>query len=190
MNEICYSAENAFKTRFEAVKTAYNRDDHRGAIYGLADCMQSIMVNKKGVRPNCTSGLINESEEKEGLTGRDGEFLRREYYLNIVGIDEKMRSATRDELNLFLVLADPDILDNEKVQAAFFDRLSTLQKEEMAQKVSQNKGDDSNLESQHEEETKQYAQFFGFFKGAVKVHSINAFFPAGYVSEDSFSERD
>lgn len=182
MNEVCYSAKNAFKRRFDETQSACSRADHQHAIYGTADYTQSIMVNQKGIRPNCSSGLIIESEEKEGLTGRDGKFLRREYSLTPVGIEYKMQDATRDELDLFLVLANPKILNNEAIQTSFFDRLSTIQKEESVQKVLEHTSDAA-LREQHNEETEQYSEFFGLFQGAVENPSHRAFYPKGYTPE-------
>lgn len=189
MNDVCYSAKNAFETRFNHTQSACNRADHGQAIYGTADMAQSLMVNKKGIRPDCSSGLIIESEEMDGLTNRDGSFLRREYCLNARGIEENMQNATRDELNLFLVLADPKILNNETIQAAFFDRLSTIQKEEGVQDVLQHGGGNLELRDRHEEETEKYSEFFGFFQNAVEGH-YKTFYPAGYTPEAPLPEEN
>ena len=185
MNEVCFSAKDAFEKRFSQVESALNRKDHGHAIYGTENINQSIMVNKRGFRPKCTSGLIYESEELEGLTGRDGEFLRREYCLSNIGVADKLQQATRDELNLFCVVADPNVLNNEENQQAFFDRLSTVQKEESIQNVLSHRSS-SALTEQHSEELNKYEQFFGMFQGAVENPTSKAFFPKGYEPEAEF----
>lgn len=179
MNEVCYSAKDAFEKRFIQVQSASSTKGHEHAIYGTENIKQSVMVNKKGFRPNCSSGLIYESEELEGLTGRDGQFVRREYTLSNVGIAEKMQEATRDELNMFLVLANPNVLNDEENQKAFFDRLTAIQKEENIQSVLGHKSS-SELSEKQEEEVEKYNKFFEMNKGAVEDPTIKAFFPAGY----------
>lgn len=170
MNEICYSAEDAFKKRLSETEDACKNPQER-VIYGSAHYAQQIIVHtmqdikENYARPNCPNKIFTESEPKAGSTGRDGVILYRGYTLDVSKNDilNKLSVATRDELNLFLILANPTILNNDKVQKAFLDRVSIIQKEEKTHPEKQN------------EENLAYTKFFKNIHGAIYDSSKDAF---------------
>ena len=175
MGEVCFSADQAFNVRFNQVKTACENKDKKMVIYGPVHCKQTIITHKFNdskdyMRPKCETGLIIESEVRDGQTGRDGVFLCRDYTLSPVKgtILQTLPFATRDELLLFLVLADPDNLNDQEIQKAFLDRASALKDESIS----------------------KYAEFMQFFDGAVKNDSFFAYFPKGYVPEYASSPEN
>ena len=174
MNEVCYSAKDAFEKRFNKVK--YACEAYRVAIYGSADWKQDIIISagnaktqQKLSNPNCESGLIYESEISEGKTVRDGSFLMKSYILLSDNKDEilkKFDKANRDELLLFMVLANPTLLNDNEIQDAFFNRVSTIHEQEGATEEAQRR------------EVSDYSKFFKCFKGAHKDPVVaHSYFP-------------
>lgn len=182
MSIVYFSAKNAFEERLKDITSAVSNPSGKAAIYGTGTRNLSIIVNDNGIRPVCSSGLINESEETDGLTIRDGNVKIRSYNVNENNILESMKNATRDELDLFISLADPNTLNNLQIQSSFFGRLHEIQQQDIFNAAVQNKSDEG-LEALHMEETVQYADFYLKLEGAVEVPEHHAFYPQGYGKE-------
>lgn len=178
MNDVHISTTLALFARRNELEGAVAREDHQKALWGTADRMQSIATSVGG-RPNCTSGLIWESEEREGVTGHLGQHMYRNYEINPNGILTNIPNATKDEVNLFMVLARPDVLNTEGVQDAITARLDTIHKEETISAVMTH-SDKADLENKQEIENNTISSIFDCVKDAVHVEAGDRFYPAGY----------
>ena len=182
MNEVCYSAKDAFEKRFNWVKFAC--ESNNVAIYGSADWKQELIIysnnakiQQKVVHPNCENGLIQESEATEGKLNRVGICLMRTYFLasnNKNELLEKLNISNMDELLLFMVLANPTLLNDNDIQEAFFRRLSDIQQL------------DGSIEKTQKDEVLVYSKFFKFFEGAYEDDIVShAYFPNKNEKEHS-----
>jgi len=183
MSTVYFSAKHAFDERLKDVTAAASSDNKKVAIYGTGTQKLEVIVKDKGVRPDCVSGLINESSETDAFTMRDGDVKVRSYKVNEENIIENMGNATRDELNLFMSLANPKILNDRDVQSSFFDRVSKIQERDFFEAAVGHRSSEG-LEEAHMEETAGYTEFYSKVQGAVEVPEYHVFYPQGYVKSE------
>ena len=105
--------------------------------------------------------------------------MYRSYEINPNGILTNIPNATKDEVNLFMVLARPDVLNTEGVQDAIAARLDTIHKEETISAIMTH-SDKEELADKQEIENNTVAGIFEGVKDAVHVEAGDRFYPAGY----------
>lgn len=74
--------------------------------------------------------------------------------------------ASRDDLNLFACMANPDLLTLPMIKDAFFGRLSAIQAEEAAEA-----GED--MTAIHEAETAEFEEFVGYMEDTQVLHGAH-----------------
>ena len=81
--------------------------------------------------------------------------------------------ASKDDLNLFAILADPHLVSVPRIQDAFYARLESLQAEEAAVASE-------DMTAVHEAETAEFREYMGYMQGAQ----------IGGARNDTFYHRD
>ena len=148
MSTVYYSAKDAFETILDDVRW---RAEKGWAIYGTGSSQLAIITKGNGTRPDCSqNGPISESEEELSRTGRDGAIIDRRYRLADGIYSELLKNATKDDLYLFMSLANPNTLNSSEVHDAFFDRWEQIKKDE---EVSE--GFDKNMALENQETEKR-----------------------------------
>lgn len=149
---------DAFKRRCTTAKDDAVRNI---AIYGDV-CKVATFPMGLGIKTS--DDLFNKSQPQKIVFGRNEGYIGRHYSLATTKpeeIVECMESATRDDLNIFMCVASPELLLDEKVSDAFFTRLDVIQKDEEAAQAD--------LADQHAQETAEYKDYLSMYEGCVKT---------------------
>lgn len=128
------------------------------AIYG-EDNMIVTIADTAGVQP---SKIIFEEEghffdDRNGGRTETTSYSLREVRAPVMAV--YLGSATKEDLNLFIIMANPNLISDSRIQDAFYSRLEVLQAEEAEQA-------DEDLTSIHEAETVNFKEYMGYMKDA------------------------
>lgn len=179
MNNVCCSTAEVLDVRHSDLVM---RMDKNWAIYGTADKSQTILTQKgTGVKPVLSGGLIGESGPDKISTLQHGDDIEGyTYFINEDKINRgSVEIATKDDLILFISMAAPQILKNDKLEEAVSKRLAEVYQEEL--KTAGDKA--SEVKKQQEEEASKLKTIYDSVKKAVKGSGYEIYYSENYQPE-------
>ena len=162
------STDAALRFRFEDLKNIFSNKWSGHAVWGPSCAMLGI-ITQGGIQPVISSNLIVQSDIQEMLTGKYGKRMGRVYLINKnCNILEEIKNASADELDLFMYLANPSLINNPKVQKAITDRIDAICLEafDCAKIEPSHQGYAEQMKKWHQERTAFCESLFTYYEHA------------------------
>ena len=134
MNDVCCSVSEVLKLCYEDMRKRLENTERDLKIYGCSNFIQRIITEKQlGVRPVLSGNIISESAPEIINTS----FYGNGRYGHIYRIKDDVRLgllkyATKDDLYLFVTMANPEILKDEKLKSTLLNRLTEVHEQELS----------------------------------------------------------